>query len=219
MWSPERGLRARRGMARRAALLIAAAGLAATTGCTVQPLYSAAPAPANGTATSSIGSDLSTIAIKPVGERVGQEVRNHLIFLFGGGQGQPATPRYSLALVVSSYSEATANIQVNRENEPTAAILTVNASYELTDAQGKTFSGGTRQFVSSYDVPTQEFAVLRAKRDAENRAAREVAELIRLAVAQDLARGPQPPAEATSSERKSLFSLNCGDSCSPSQPN
>jgi LPS-assembly lipoprotein len=51
-------------------------------------------------------------------------------------------------------------------------------------------ASGTRQFVSSYDVPRQEFAALRAKRDAENRAARELAELIRLAVAQDLTRLP-----------------------------
>lgn len=216
---PERGRCGRRGMAWSVALLAAAGALVASAGCTVQPLYSAAAAPVRGATTGSIGSDLSTIAIKPVGERVGQEVRNHLIFLFGGGQGQPAAPRYSLALTVSSFSEATANIQINRENEPTAAILTVRAGYRLTDAQGNPFSSGNRQIVASYDVPRQEFAALRARRDAENRAAREVAELVRLAVAQDLARGPQPPAADARPGRKALFSLNCKDSCSPPQAN
>ena len=36
------------------------------------------------------------------------------------------------------------------------------------------------------DIPSQEFAALRAVRDAENRAARELAELLRLVVAQEL---------------------------------
>jgi LPS-assembly lipoprotein len=51
-------------------------------------------------------------------------------------------------------------------------------------------SNGDRQFSASYDVPRQEFAAVRAQRDAENRAARELAELLRLAIAQDLSRAP-----------------------------
>ena len=47
-------------------------------------------------------------------------------------------------------------------------------------------STGRRQIASSYDIPRQEFAAVRAERDAENRAARELAELLRLALAQDL---------------------------------
>jgi LPS-assembly lipoprotein len=198
-------------------IALAAAALLAVSACTVQPLYSAAPAPASGTVTGSIGGDLSTIAIKPVGERVAQQVRNRLIFLFAGGKGQPATPRYTLDLSVTSISEPTANIQINRQNEPTAAILTTRATYRLTDATGKPFSQGNRQSQASYDVPRQEFAAVRARIDAENRSARELAELIRLAVAQDLARGPYPPPD-TPPARKALFKLGCEDACSPPQP-
>jgi len=199
---------------RLAAAILVVAGLVAASGCTVQPLYSAAPM-VTSSVTGSIGGDLSTIAIKPATNRVEQEVRNHLIFLFDGGKGEPADPRYSLTVYVSAGSEPTANIQINRENEPTAAILTAAASYRLTDASGTVLSTGSRQFASSYDVPRQEFAALRARRDAENRAARELAELLRMAVAQDLARGPQPPVEAPTG-RRALFSLGCEDSCSPS---
>lgn len=173
-----------------AALLIA---VAAVSGCTVQPLYSAAPA--GGTITGSISGELSSIAVKPVNNRVGQEVRNHLIFLFNGGQSQPAQPRYTLDLRVASISEATATTQINDQNEPTAALLTATAGYTLTDSAGTVVSSGSRQFMASYDVPEQEFAAYRAQLDAENRAAREVAELVRLAVAQDLAK-PKPPAPA-----------------------
>jgi LPS-assembly lipoprotein len=164
----------------------------AVSACTVRPLYSDAGYAGNvagaSTATGSIGAELSTVAIKPVHNRVGQEVRNHLIFLFNGGQGEPANPRYTLDLLVSSVSEATANIQVNDQNEPTAALLTALATYRLVDASGKVVATGRRQSMASYDVPRQEFAALRARIDAENRASRELAELIRMAVAQDLAK-------------------------------
>jgi LPS-assembly lipoprotein len=178
------------------------AGLASASGCTVRPLYSDAgySAGAPSAATGSIGSALSTIAIKPAFNRVGQEVRNNLIFLFGGGKGEPVNPRYSLDLAVTSISEATTNIQINEQNEPTSAILTARATYRLTDSSGKVVSTGDRQLMASYDVPRQEFAAYRAQINAEDRAARELAELIRMAVAQDLAKRP---ASSSSSEMNS----------------
>jgi LPS-assembly lipoprotein len=188
MSSPER-LKRHAGMRAFAAGVMVAAALAAGSGCTVRPLYSDA-APVEGTVTGSIGAELSTVAVKPVTNRVGQEVRNHLIFLFNGGKGDPAAPRYTLDIIVVAISEATTNIQVNKENEPTSAILTTRASYRLTDSKGTMVATGNRQFMSAYDVPRQEFAALRAQRDAENRSARELAELVRMAVAQDLSKRP-----------------------------
>jgi len=49
-------------------------------------------------------------------------------------------------------------------------------------------ASGRRSISSSFDRPLQEFAAYRAQRDAEDRAARELADLLHLAVAQDLAR-------------------------------
>jgi len=46
--------------------------------------------------------------------------------------------------------------------------------------------GISRAAASSFDKPRQEYASYRAQLDAENRAARELAELLNLAVAQDL---------------------------------
>jgi len=212
MSSPE--VMSRRRPWRPLALAIVGGALMAVAACTVEPLYMAAPAPSSASPTGSIGSDLSTIAVTPVGDRVGQQVRNQLIFLFGGGKGQPANPRYSLTLGVTATSEPTANIQINNDNEPTAAILTAYASYVLADASGKVFSRGSRQFQSSYDVPRQEFAAVRARIDAEDRAARELAELVRLAVAQDLKRGPYTPPPGP--PPATLFT-GCKDSCKPVQ--
>jgi LPS-assembly lipoprotein len=170
--------------------LIAAAGLQA---CTVRPLYMNAPQSPSG---QSYTAELASIAVKPVSTRHALEVRNHLIFLFGGGQGEPADPRYTLDLRVSPLAEASTLIQVGTENEPTSAMLTMKASYRLFNAAGDIVATGNRQITSSYDVPRQEFAALRARRDAENRAARELAELLRLAVAQNIANPPAQPAVA-----------------------
>jgi LPS-assembly lipoprotein len=177
---------------RPAAACLLAAGLLGVSACSVQPLYSDGPV-ANSTVTGSIGTELSMVAVKPAITRVGQEVRNRLLFLLYGGQAEPAAPRYTLTLVVTSISEASANIQVAEESEPTAAIETVRASYSLKDSSGAVVARGNRQFMASYDVPRQEFAAVRARIDAENRAARELADLLRLALAQDLAMGSRSP--------------------------
>ena len=88
--------------------------------------------------------------------------------------------------------ESAAIVQRAKENEPTAGTVTLTARYVLTEtATGKAVTEGQRQIMSSYDRPFQEFAAARAQRDAENRAARELAELLKLALAQDLSRTPQ----------------------------
>jgi LPS-assembly lipoprotein len=195
MWSPEAGARpfasSGRKIGRRILLAGIVAGLPLLAACQVRPLLATPPA---GTG---VGADLSSIAIKPVETRYAQEVRNHLIFLFNGGSGQTAAARYGLQLSVTQIRETTAEVEVADENEPSAAMITMIASYVLTDrqavnkdvpAEGTVIATGNRQIAASYDVPLQEFAALRAERDAENRAARELAELLRLAIAQDLNR-------------------------------
>lgn len=173
---------------RAVSLALVAVSLAALSACTARPLYSDS-APVAGVSSGMRG-ELASIAIKPVQTRYGQEVRNRLIFLFGGGAGEPASPRYSLDLRVTSIRESAAMRQVTRgENEPTAATVTVRGNYILTrTADGQVVGSGSRQIMSSFDVPRQSFAELRAEIDAQNRAARELAQLLQLAIAQDLSR-------------------------------
>ncbi len=166
--------------------LIAAA--AVLSACTARPLYSNAPLSAG----SQVGAaaELASIAVKPVSTRYAQQVRNNLIFALSGGAGQPATPAYSLDLGVTERLSSAALVQTTRnEDVPTAGTVTLTAAYTLSDATtGKTVASGKRSITSSFDRPLQEFAAYRAQRDAEDRAAREQADLLRLAIAQDLAR-------------------------------
>ena len=169
--------------AARVALAILAS--IALAGCTVQPLY--APQPHTGAVQAPT---LASIYIEPVNERVGQELRNHLIFLLNNGAGQPANPAYNLVLNVRTASKNAAVVQVSTsDGEPTARTVIVTASYRLTRVDDGTKISGHRTIASaSYDVSLQEFANTRASRDAENRAAREAAEQLRALIAADLKR-------------------------------
>ena len=63
----------------------------------MRPLYSTPSPTVTGSVNDNIRSKLASISINQPGDRVTQEVRNNLIFLFGGGAGEPASPAYSLS--------------------------------------------------------------------------------------------------------------------------
>lgn len=168
-----------------ARLVLAALAASLLAGCTIQPLH--APVP-RGEMTQR--SALAAINIKPVNERVGQELRNHLIFLFNGGAGQPSDTAYELTLDARTRSTGALLSQSSTsDGEPTARTVTVTASYDLVRiADGSTVSSRDATASASFDVSLQEFANIRAERDAENRAAREVAERLYALIAADLKR-------------------------------
>ncbi|MER8831293.1 LPS assembly lipoprotein LptE [Mesorhizobium sp. M0909] len=179
---------------RRIVLCGLLASVALVSACTVRPLYSSAPLVAG----SQIGAaaELASISVKPVKTRYAQQVRNNLIFALGQGAGEPASPVYSLDLGVSELVESAAIEQVTTdEDEPTAGTVTLTANYVLSDAKtGTVIARGKRTIPSSYDRPRQEFASYRAQIDAENRAARELADVLRLSIAQDLIKHGKPAA-------------------------
>ncbi|WP_395449466.1 LPS assembly lipoprotein LptE [Aminobacter sp. UC22_36] len=177
------------GTLRIAARLALLASLALASACSVRPLYSDGPVQAGVEA--GAATQLASINIKPVSTRYGQEVRNHLIFMFNGGAGQQAAAPYTMDLAVTALNEAALLAQVtSKDDEPTSGTMTLSGVYVITDIKtGKRITAGKRSVSASFDRPRQEFARLRAERDAENRAARELAELLRLAIAQDMSKG------------------------------
>lgn len=155
------------------------AGLALVLqGCQVQPLY------ATNTLTAQ---KLSSVAINPVDERVAQELRNRLIFLYSGGEGEPVNPEYTLNISFSGI--ASAALREELSEGITAQRYEASANYTLTDNATKAvIYSGTRNVITFYDQTTQEFANRRALRDAENRAAWQLAEIIRADTASVLSR-------------------------------
>lgn len=166
------------GLSRLAKALAGVALISALTGCQVRPLYST-PAGTEG--------KLASISLSEAGDRVEQQVRNDLIFLFAGGAGEAQNAVYHLEMDVSSKTVGVLN-DVKTDTARSGRV-TVTADYNLTKSDsGETIASGKRSAVAMVDFPSQEFAKLRAIRDAENRGARELAELIRADVASALAR-------------------------------
>ncbi len=172
MSSPDRVSRLRR-LVLAGALGLAAAGLSAC---------SEMPRPLYGKASGTVEA-LKSIDIGTAPGRVGQQVRNELVFAFYGGEGAvQGKPVYRLELTVTSIDNA---VGVERyRNLPAAYVEQITATYALVDiASGATVTSGTSFANAAYDFSEQRFANVRAKRDAENRVASVVAADIRTKLA------------------------------------
>ncbi len=163
----------------RLLLALALAGL--TAGC-FQPLYGDQTVVGG----SGVRDKMSAVEVAPVAStvgtrlpRVGLEVRNELIFQFTGG-GQPNTTGYKLFVNISSTNlQVIADVNTARSDVQNYGI---DASYRLIEiGTGKQVVTGTTFSRVSYDTPGQQqrFAGVRGLRDAENRAAKVIAENIR----------------------------------------
>jgi len=160
----------------------AAAGLALLllTGCSpgegFRPMY--------GPTTSGPGvqEKLSKIDITPIPSRVGQRIRNELIFQKTGG-GLPEPPEYRLDITIR---ESLASTLVKSTGEALSQIYTLDANFKLMRLSDKSIvTQGTSHGRAEFERFQQIYANVRARDDAENRAARSVADDIktRLAVA------------------------------------
>lgn len=178
MWSFKRPLRSS-----YSAPLVALVALSTLAACTVEPLRGARSTIGSGV----VSDNLLATSVAEVNTRVAQQVRNELLFALHGGKST-VTPRYQVKLGVT----ATASALSIRSSSlaPTSARVVVNASYTATEiATNRVVARGTRRTFAAYDRTTQSFANERAERDAENRAAKEIAQQIRLALGQQLSGG------------------------------
>ncbi len=163
-------------------------------GCTAQPLYSSGGAGTTigGSVAPDMRAKLASVSVEPVGDVFGQQVRNRLIFLLGGGAGEPVNPSYrlSLGLGTSTLSSVSVDIgdQTDRTGRPSAGIVKATSNFVLRDMDGKPLATGTRTAGASFDRPRQEFANLRAERDARKRAAEELAQQVYLTLAMKLSK-------------------------------
>ena len=169
---------------------LALAGL--TAGC-FQPLYAERPTAAGvpGVANRLSSVDVASIDA-PSGSRLARVsvgVRDELIYDLTGGAGG-TSPMYRLNVRLSA-TNLQIIIDINTAR-PDINNYGIDASYTLTEiATGKPVVKGTTFARVSYNIPGQEqrFAGERGLRDAENRAAKEIAENIRNRLASHFAAG------------------------------
>lgn len=165
---------------RIAARLAVIAALAALTAGCFQPMYAERKDGTPGLREKLMGVELVPVALPNASReaRLGVEIRNALAFkLYGTATGMPPTHRLDIRFTTSRSSlivSATTGL-------PTSENLGIDAQYNLIDvATGKSVMTGSTFSRVSYDMPGsyQRFSRTRAVRDAEDRAANEIAENI-----------------------------------------
>jgi LPS-assembly lipoprotein len=166
----------------RSAALIASlfAGLSALAlaGCGFQPLYGG-----NTASGARLAEVMKGVDLTPIPGRVGQKLRNELIFASTGG-GIPGPTRYRLNITIK---ESVTDQLVQITGDATGQVYQLDATFKLIDSatnaviyQGKAISR------APYNRFQEIFANVRARYDAENRAARTVSESIRVQIAAHL---------------------------------
>ena len=165
-----------RGRAARSLAIALGCVTAIVAGCAdgssgFRPLYGSA-----GVGGADVQQKLAAVDIAPIPGRVGQRIRNELIFQSTGG-GNPLPPEYRLDIAVR---ETVSSTLVQIDGNATGQVYNLDASYKLVRisdkkliAEGKSYSRAGFQRLTSI------FANVRAREDAENRAAKTVGEELR----------------------------------------
>jgi LPS-assembly lipoprotein len=151
-------------------------GALALGGCTFRPMYARVDVTGDGSA--SIGEQLARIDVTPIQSRTGVNLRNELLFKFTGGGRDVENPIHRLDIQMS---ETTTGVSIESiAGRPSGFNSIVTAVYVLSDVTtGRPVHRGRVVARASYERGIQRFADQRAERDAQDRAVRSMADLLR----------------------------------------
>jgi LPS-assembly lipoprotein len=139
--------------------------------CGFKPLY------ATGTTPDGMETYFSQVFVDPIPGRQGVHLRNQLMDALTP-EGTPGSAAYKLTIKLEDVKEGLAiqeNTQITRYN------YRLTAHYELRDTvSNEVLDKGLARAIAAYNVADSQFATQSAERDAQERAAREVGEDIRL---------------------------------------
>jgi len=154
--------------------LLAVVSFAGLAGCGFTPVYGGG----------GVGSSLSRIAVSAQDDRLGYRLREQLEDALGRDGAQ--APLWRLDTVVEQSRRP-----LGRRIDDTAVRyeLTVRGAWTLTPVSGATPPlSGVETVTTTYAAADQPYAAIAAQQDGEDRAAAELARLIRLELMQALAR-------------------------------
>jgi LPS-assembly lipoprotein len=160
------------------ASLLALAGCGDAAG--FRPLY--APGATGATASER----LKEVDFAIIPGRVGQRIRNDLIFESTGGSGKGLPPQYRFEVVLLENVQSTL---VDIKGKVGGAVYSVQASFRLIDArEKKVVFQGTSHARAPFERFESIYSNVRAREDAENRAARTIADDLKSRLAAYLSR-------------------------------
>ncbi|MDX2205478.1 MAG: LPS assembly lipoprotein LptE [Hyphomicrobiaceae bacterium] len=143
-----------------------------------QPLYASGP--------DSVPLQLAKVDIAPIPGRVGQRVRNELVFQNTGGHEAPP-PAFRLEVALRDTLHTTL---VQSDGTSRGQIYLLEANFRLVDVKNpkRVLFEGTSYGRGAFERFDSIYSNVRAREDAENRVARNVAEDIKNRVAVYLSR-------------------------------
>lgn len=152
-------------MRRLAALVLASVSVMGLSACGFTPLYGDAGA----------GGSLSRISVSTQDDRLGYRVREQLEDALGRDGAQ--TPLYRLETEITQSRRP-----LGRRIDDTAVRyeLTVRGQWTLNPVSGGPVMTGVETVTTTYAAADQPYAAIAAQQDGEERAAAELARLIRL---------------------------------------
>jgi LPS-assembly lipoprotein len=167
----------RRSLVRGLSLLLAAApALSACGNGGFQPLY--------GSSASGVGVQqrLAQVDFAPIPGRVGQRIRNELVFQSTGGGGESGVPpTHRMEVVIR---ESVTSTLVRNDGESLGQIYAIEASFRLININSKkVVLEGTSHARAGFERFQSIYSNVRAREDAENRVARTLADDLKTRVA------------------------------------
>jgi LPS-assembly lipoprotein len=181
---------------RRLTRFLAAAALAAATGACFQPLYGQRTVVGG----SALVDALAGVDVVPINAaqgtalaRIAVETRNQLIFELTGGSGQALSTHKLTIRLVATRNSLIREVRTGRDEFENFG-LEANYTLSRVAAPGSPETAvmtGTAITRVTYNIPgaEQRFARTRALRDAENQAAKQIAEQIRSRLASHFVAG------------------------------
>ena len=125
-------------------------------------------------------SDMAYVEVVPIGDRVGQSVRNQLLDLLHP-RGMVDRPVFRLVVTLDESREGLA---IQQDDSTTRYNLRLIAKFRLTDTRnGAELLNGATRAIAAYNVVRSDYANLISERDARKRATHSVAEGIQNRIA------------------------------------
>ena len=155
----------------RSLVLLTAAAL--LMGCGFRPLYGSGDA-------AETENELAAIQVRPIDNRIGQILHNHLIDLLTP-RGRPRHVKYVLDVRLK---ETIARLGVQKSELATRANLRITAKFMLLSPSGSMLFNGQSVTISSFNIlGSDDLATLVAEKDARARAVRQIASDLRTRIA------------------------------------
>lgn len=120
-----------------------------------------------------VSQKLAQVDVATIPGRVGQAIRNELIFQATGG-GVAPDPAYRLEVAIR---ESTTSMLIRRDGDSQSKTYTIEATFQLIRRADKAVVlTGTSHGQASFERFTSIFANVRAQKDAEDRVAKTIGE-------------------------------------------